>query len=248
MRFREQFAKITDNVIPDLRDNFPRLSKIRSWEITNKEADSTSIDQIREKFLSRSRYQELKAAAESALESGQLYEHTWIVGSREKGTNHPHTFLGEKSEYGANLFFIDPEHNVGKQNVFRPKISNLVSIDLGDNYHNSRFAVIRFNIEGLTPDQLKLQQQFVAAKELLDKDGPTMLKGSQENILFQAIVENGKVVLRARYTNEKKAQNFLHGGEGSRALRGKIKANAIIVDRLISFLQAGKFEPTKRFK
>jgi hypothetical protein len=161
---------------------------------------------------------------------------------------HPHTFLAEKSEAGINLFFIDPEHNVGTQNFLRPKISNLIGINLRDSYENSQFSVIRFNVNGLTPDQLKLQQQFTAARELLTAGQPAMLNDLPQNILFQAGAEKGKAYLHARYTNENKAQKFLKGGDGSRALRGKIKANTVIINRLIGFLAEGNFKPTKRFK
>ncbi len=248
MIFREKLEKLTDNIIPDLRDNFPNLSKIKSWEVNDTEPASPSVDKMREKFLSRGQHQELVSLSKSVFESGKLYEYTWLVGQKSQKTLHPHTFLGEKSEKGANLFFLDPEHNVGNHNFFRPKISNLISMHLGENYEDSQINIIRFNIQGLAPEQLKLQRQFLAAKELLNQEKPTMIKDLPENILFQAVVKDHQALLSARYTNEQKAQDFLRGGHGSRALRGKIKANTIIINRLINFLRAGKFEETKRFK
>lgn len=74
-----------------------------------------------------------------------------------------------------------------------------------------------------------------------------MLENLQENVLFHAAIRAHSVLLRARYTNEGKANEFLQGGDGSRALRGKIKSNQAILTRFIDYLQTGRFEISKRF-
>ncbi len=244
--FREKIEKFANNVIPDLRDNFPRLSRLKSWEASDSESDPTAASRVKQKFLSREQHDQFLSALEFAQE-GELYEHTWLVGSKEAKTLHPHTFLAEKGTEGFNLFFIDPEHNVGNQNFFRPKISNLISMRVAEDYSESEINIIRFNVDGIPPEQLKLQQQFMAARELLEKGEASLLAGHSENILFQAMLKPESAMIHARYTNERKAADFLAGGHGSRALRGKVKANEAILNRFVNYLQAGKFEKSKRF-
>lgn len=247
MRFRERMEKITDNIIPDLRDNFPALSNLKQWELSDSEADPSAVSRVKERFISREQHQQFLSAL-ADIKPGQFYEYTWLVGRKPDGTSHPHVFLAENTGDKFNLFFIDPEHNVGKQNMFRPKISNLIAMRIAADYESSEINIMRFNTEGLTPDQLKLRQQFAAAKELLDeKHQPAMLENLQNNILFQASIGAHSAILRAKYGNSGKTSEFFGGGAGPRALRGKVRANYAIISRFISYLEEGKLEASKRF-
>lgn len=247
MNFREGLEKFTNNIIPDLRDNFPRLSSLKNWEIADSETDPDAAARVKDRFLSEPQYQRLRSTTDQLPAEG-LYEHTWLVGDKTKGTYHPHVFLVDRSGAGSDLFFIDPEHNVGRQNLFRPKISNLMAIKLADSYENSEISIIRFSAEGLTPDQLKLQQQFQVVRQLGDQDSLQILEAVPDNVLFHGAIQAHSAKLSARYTNDRKAADFLNGGTGSRALRGKIKANEAIVNRFITYLEEGKFALSKRFQ
>jgi len=137
MNFREGITKFTENILPDVRDNFPQLSQLRSWETSSSEQDPQAIERVKAKFISEDQHRQLLSALQLLPPENQLLECLWFVGKQEKGSKHPHVFLVERTGEDFNLFFIDPEHNVSSKNFLRPKISNLIAMRLKPDMESS---------------------------------------------------------------------------------------------------------------
>ena len=103
------------------------------------------------------------------------------AGSPEDGTRHPHDFIFIKEGDTAKLFFVDPEHSVGKninRNVgklprigdLRPRVNVLYATELvGETI--KKVSLLRYRAEAIPDDSKKLhkpKEQFSMAYRLLD--------------------------------------------------------------------------------
>lgn len=243
MASEKKFEKIISNIVPDILDNFAYNEELPIFENKNTE----NVDKVMYRLLTEDQRKRLLDFMDG-LEDGR-YEYLSLVGEKDNGTLHPHLFVVEKRDGVVKLNFVDPEHNVGNQNLLRPKISNLMAINVPEGKDSvPELVILRFATEGLFPDDLKLKNQSIAASQLIDREGiPEMLVDFPKNILFRLVVKKIGLTLQARYTNTKKATDFLAGGDGSRALRGKVRAEQYLVERFIKFLEEGHFKLSERF-
>jgi hypothetical protein len=232
----KKVEKFVKNVVPDLLDNFPNKLELPTYEYSGEEAGFLMERLIPE--VQRNKAMELT----SEMADGTYFYRT-LVGSREEGTTHPHDFYIEKKAENTRFYFIDPEHNVGANNVFRPKIGNLMAIELSRN-GESHCAILRFRTDGIPMNVLKLKPQYEASRTLIEDEGtPAFLKGREENILYRIVAQPNKVTTQTRFTNKQEAMSFASGMPGSLALEGKAAAHAALFNRFLSLLSGGSFEP-----
>ncbi|TSC80924.1 MAG: hypothetical protein G01um101429_49 [Parcubacteria group bacterium Gr01-1014_29] len=179
------------------------------------------------------------------FETDESYQTIILVGEKEKGTRHPHLFVAERDTDGIQLFFVDPEHAVGKQNILRPRIGNLMALRIYNDRSDPELAILRYRtkkIEEKDITVLKLQPQLEAARKLIHNEGvPKFLQGKEEEILFRIVIKQEKGLAQARYTNKKSLQSFLQGGKGSSLLEGKADSQQAIVNRFIQYMEEGRF-------
>lgn len=234
-----QVERFIKSGIPDFLDNVQR-----QFEPEVVEQDSYANEKMLERLLPQEAREQLLALSEN-FERGQDYRAVILVGKKENGTLHPHLFVIQRTEKGIELFFVDPEHNVGKHNLLRPKIENLITMKVpqGSEAH-SELAILRFrtnNIKDVT--LLKLQPQLEAARTLIDNDGvPQILQEYKNDITLRIVIKEGKTITQSRYTSKKELESFLAGKQGSFALEGKVQSQQAILKRFVEYLQEDKFK------
>jgi len=230
---------IRKNVIPDISDN------LSSREPLFIEGVGEQGKKLLERMIPKEKREQLLVMIRD-FEEHSSYQTTTLVGEKKKRTQHPHLFVIERGDNHIQLFFVDPEHNVGKQNTLRPRIGNLMSLKIYEGNSEPELAILRFRtpeIEDKDITLLKIQPQLEAARALIENEGvPQFLEDFREEILFRIVVRHDKSVLQARYTKEQGLKSFLEGGKGSSALEGKVDSQNAIIDRFVRFLEEKKFK------
>ncbi len=244
----ERFVK---NVIPDLRDNFE--SKEPPTLVVEKIKDPVEAVPLVERLLPK-QIREGLVEEVSRLAPGQ-YRARVSVGSQEEGTRHPHDFIVDKVGDRTKLYFIDPEHQMGKSKKksslplprkgdLRPKISTLIGIKLSQSGGIPELSIIRFRAAAITdPHLLKMGPQFELAKQLLETgDLPELLRGKENEITFRVNVRPDTLLAQSRYASPSDVSGFLRGEKTATALEGKIYSSTIIMGHFLKHLKEGQFQ------
>ncbi|MCA9332995.1 hypothetical protein KDA00_03930 [Candidatus Saccharibacteria bacterium] len=176
-------------------------------------------------------------------ENGHMYRRITHVGDKDKGTYHPHYYFMDRTHPGmTRMYFVDPEHKVANNNIWRPPIVNLVGIEVPDREStSSRVTIMRCRVpkydfkhkpEGLGPDEL-----FTVIEQALERNGglPDEFTGDMESkVLFMIASDHNSSRVQARYSTKKQIEGFARGERGSSALEGKVWVHAYVVNRLIN--------------
>lgn len=165
-----------------------------------------------------------------------------IEDKRNDPAWHPHYYFIDRSHEGVTrMYFVDPEHKVAKDNLFRPSIANLVGIEVPDDEtQSSRVAILRYQIPRYDyqnkPVGLGHHDLRSVIEQTLDNGGnlPEELTGEAERkVLFMIASDHEKSRVQARYSTKRQVESFARGDKGSSALEGKVMMQGHVVNKLI---------------
>jgi|GEM_PF-6775774 hypothetical protein len=127
------------------------------------------------------------------------------AGSREDGNLHVHDFVIEKSGPVARLFFVDPEHAMGKsknrntlgiprRGDLRPQVNVLYSVEMTKGDPVPRIALLRYRGAVIPEDRKELNkpaaQLQMAESMLTTGELPDVLQGHENQITFRLDLRN----------------------------------------------------------
>ncbi|MBI4067237.1 hypothetical protein HY407_02545 [Candidatus Gottesmanbacteria bacterium] len=204
-RFRDSRV-IFGDVIPVILDNgpFPLVTKEQSGYNASFLESIIPLD-LRKRLLGEIR----------DWETGDARGKVFIVGESTSGSNHPHLSEVMKLDGGIRLLFVDPEDNVGRRNLVKPRVNVLAAAVIHDDIeYTTQFAYLRYRSEHLPKDRT-LQAQYRIAEQLIDNGGiPPILVGQENNILFQlALLPQGSTI-STRYALPFQLSRFLNRERG----------------------------------
>lgn len=187
--------RIQRDIIPALRECSPAqdapaiVEKEISGEYEERFVDSLIDPEVRERL----------AELVAPLEHG-TYLSRDIVGAPEKGTRHAHDFIAEKGDHGTQLFYIDPEHSMGKnknnnplgiprRGDLRPKVNIMYAVQLREDGTIDTISMLRYRASAIPPEQKRLhknREQFEMARKMFKSgDLPGVLQGKEHEITFR---------------------------------------------------------------
>jgi len=251
MMLESSFGKIRQirqSGIADVKDNIETAAPPRELELTfdGENGAGPVLDRLCPEKLGEA----LRALTEE-LPQGITYRARTSAGRSESGTKHVHDFVIEKSESTTSLYFLDPEHYVGKQNLLRPSIANLMSMELSQQTGTlPKVAILRFRTQLLAASDrtaLKMDEQLNIARGLVSNDAlPEFLKNTPQEIVFRTVINEDKGIVQSRYVdNEWGLELFLKGASSAPSLEGRVVSQQAILQRFVRLLEEKKFEPIK---
>lgn len=235
------------NVIPDILDNVDREKPPRIAEKTFETPSDAAP--LLDRLCPPESAQMLRSLTAN-FQQYVSYRARVAAGKKEDGTSHVHDFVIERSDAETSFYFVDPEHYVGKRNLLRASVSNLMSMRLRNDGGDTlpSVAILRFRTDSLASidrTQLKMEQQLGHGRQLLADDAlPKFLANHPEEILFRTIATPERGLVQSRYVDNRHGlELFLDGMPSAPALEGKVTAHQAILDRFIRLLQEGQFVP-----
>lgn len=252
---KSKTKKVLENIIPDIRDNFEanNIPKHAEKELLSLEERAA----LEKKLFTFKGIDILDKASEKMLklEAGKYICRT-VVGAVNQGTRHPHDFIIESNEKNVTYYFIDPEHNMGKQKRksilprpgdIRPHVSTLVSLCIPKNGDEAEVSMLRFRT-GFIEDKslLKMSTQSDIARQIANTGSlPEMLQENKKEITFYLKLDKNKAEIVSRYVSEEDLLKALDGEKSSRPIEGKITSFQHIINRGLTLLEGGAFEKVK---
>jgi len=189
---------------------------------------------------------------------GEMYEHLEIVGRPEDGRVHPHEFLIRRvSDDALEIFFVDPEHTIGRDNLLVPAVNNLMTARIYADGRDPEVAVLRHKTERLVAEHPlhggleKINYQTQAAQKLLDRDGiPEYLESFQDQILFRLVVKREQKndrrpklgIVQSIFSTPQDLQRFFDNNlKPNDAIDHKMQVERIIFERFARYMREGRF-------
>lgn len=246
--------RVEQNILPDLRDNFGQeyppgmvVRELSSPEASLPMADRLMAPETREAILSET---EVMADGE--------YKATMMVGKKEEATLHPHDFFIRKEDGVVRVYFVDPEHAMGKhkrqdnsplirKGDIRPASVALLAAELAKDTV-PRLSMLWYRSQAIDelPD-LKMRAQYGVARQLLENDTelPDLLRGKGNEITFRFITRPNLMIAQGRYTDQAELKSFMQGQHDVNGpLEGKVSAANIIMRHALRLLREDAFKPT----
>lgn len=179
------------------------------------------------------------------------------AGHAEEGTAHSHYFVIDRTDTGATLMFVDPEHYLNRSprrgkilrtGDIRPQVCNLMAVRFHEGQVTPDIAITRFRTAKLVdPVQVTFDTQLGEARNLFENQGiPKVIIDHQEEIILRLVVEpsaNKPMILQSRYTDRPEdLQKFLTTGRGFSFLRGKARSSWGIMGEFSAHLARNEFK------
>jgi hypothetical protein len=239
-RFFGELGERAASIANDLRDHLPSAKIPKSVELA-----ADAADRVRERLLPSETARRLFEAS-SELEPGAWHERTTIVGKTEAGTQHPHRFVAMRLPDSLQLFFLNPEHEVGRQSVIRPKVVNAMAAHVFSN-RPGEVAIVRYRADD--PMRMadrravdRLESQWKSTKDLIERRGlPPELAGRERDVVYRVAVTGGGGILQSRYVTERDLRDYAERGERAGFLDSKERSQRAILDRFLSMMKEGAF-------
>lgn len=239
------------SVVPDLRDNL-RSEKTPSVAVEKMQTPADALPLV-ERLLStevRGRF-----LTETAQFTPGEYRARIAVGSAEEGTRHPHDYILHKEDGGLVLYFVDPEHQMGKsknhspiplprKGNLRPKICTLIGVRVAETEVVPNISMLRYRAVAIAdPQILKMGAQLEIAKQILATGGvPDILKEKENEITFRLNIRPDEILAQSRYANQEELDRFLRGEQSASAVEGKVHSFGVIMRHFLKHLSEGRFK------
>lgn len=189
------FDRLRRDYIPALKEKF-ETKKIPP--VTEQTLSVSEAEDFMESLIS-SENQQLAASLIFELADG-AYRAREIAGHPEDGTRHVHDFIIEKTSENIQLFYIDPEHSIGKNkssNILgiprlgdlRPRVNVLHALRMLPGNLVPEIELLRYRAAAIPRESIELnkpQAQFEMAKLMLQTgELPAVLRGQEKQITFR---------------------------------------------------------------
>lgn len=243
--------RIRQSIIPDLRDNIPADKAPR--KVRQELGPFGNAYALTERLLPQHMREELLEKSEN-LPEGYTYA-ILRAGSKEKGTLHMHSYAIRKEGAERSFFFLDPEHVMGNSRKkgqlpkianIRPKVNNLLAFKLGAADTTPTVSFIRFRTEAVsgTPEAFTLEGQLEIAEAMLASGAvPKILEGHENEIVFRVDVRPEAAEVESRYASEEDLKGFIAGGVPSEMLKGRVRTQRTLGEKILKHLNNDKFRP-----
>ena len=251
-RFSMFSKKAVQNYLPDMLENIPTnnapssaVESIESPEEAERLIESFLPSELRSAILEQVR----------SLPTGENRARI-AVGKKEDGTRHPHDYVIDKGSEGVSLYFVDPEHQMGKsksskgslpirKSDLRPKVGNLIALHFNDSEHVPAVSILRFRTASIEDYHvLKMTQQLKEAKTLLEREPgelPDFLAQSPNEITFHLEIRPDAMFVQSRFATPEQLELFLHGEAVTEGLKGKFSSYRQIMEHFLKHLEANRF-------
>ncbi len=226
------------NVIADLLENGEGDTRI----VENKFPANPEI--LLSEFLPRE-YRQRILELSADMEEGVYHRAKWVVGDREKGTQHGHYFYLLKDRGKVKIFFVDPERIVGSRHRFRPSVTNLVAAEIPESDSiQPRFAILRYRHRepALSTGQSHSELCNAAFSLIANHGSADFLEDeSRYELTFRIVGGDRYQIVESRHGDEAHLRSFLNSGMGCTHLAGKAFAQRAILRTFIRKLDASDF-------
>jgi hypothetical protein len=201
---RSAVGRIRRDIVPAFKEKF-------STETVPCTVEQTVRAENAEKFSDSLIPSSIRLVLEKALKSmpDGTYRSREIAGSPEDGNRHVHDFIIRKDGVVVELFFIDPEHAMGKSNNtmrlpsttitipnpiprvgdLRPKVNVLYAVKITAGRTVPDIALLRHRAAAIPESQQALNkpdaQLHIAEEMLISGLSPSFLAGKESEITFR---------------------------------------------------------------
>ncbi|HEV7701847.1 MAG TPA: hypothetical protein VGO63_00145 [Candidatus Paceibacterota bacterium] len=223
---------------------------------------------LAESLITSSQLLRLHNGIEPLQEGSYLFHES--AGTVKDATRHVHEFIIQKKSSDTQLYYIDPEHTMGKSKNrsplgiprigdLRPQVHVLYSAQLSPHGKIERISILRYRAAVIPEDQHHLntpKEQFEMAKTILEKGTlPEILKGKENEITFwldfRSTGDKYKIHAQARAAGdvqaiEKMLENLMKGQTMSSddPLEGQLRRyRGIMRTYFPKYLEEKRFNP-----
>lgn len=248
-------GRILTNYIPDLRDNIPHKEAPPLVEraVSSPEQITPLLERL---FTHEGENILAKLSSEMERFPEGTYRARIIVGTVEKASRHPHDFVLDVGSDAKSLYFVDPEHQTGRQKGkgilprdgdLRPKMTTLLGVRFSSDNAVPDISILRFRAAAiLDPHLLKMAPQLEMARRLLQTGAvPEEIRGRENEITFRLNIREDNMLAQSRYADKQDLSRLLSGEKSVPALEGKARSYGIIMNHFLEHFRAGKFVPLK---
>lgn len=254
----ETARKLHENVMWDIADGVPSAQAPLKVEvpILSNVSHLPVVDHLFDPLRSSEDFQKRLRDKVETLSPGSYVTREY-VGNTKEGTAHPHYFVIDRSNNGASLLFVDPEHYLNRsprkgklvrEGDIRPQVCNLMAVRFHDGQANPDVAMTRFRTSTLRdPAQVAFETQLQEARNLFANNGiPTEIAGHEEEVILRLVIEPSAqkpMLLQSRYTDKPEdLERFLTKGRGFSFLRGKARSFWGLMGEFSAHLNRGEFK------
>lgn len=192
------------------------------------------------------------------------------AGIPEDGSRHVHDFVIVKSDSATQLFYVDPEHGMGKsinkrrfglprRGDLRPQVNVLYGIELTPDNTVSRVSILRYRAAAIPAEQVRLNkpsEQLVMAQLMLQTGAlPEILQGKENEVTFhfdfRPTADGHQTAIRARAARDTDSlEQRLEGLTNGQSLspydpvEGQLRRfRAIVRTYFPRYIQEKRFQP-----
>lgn len=212
----QSLGRLRRDYIPALRERFEARKDPLDVERTLSVPEAEKFAQS----LISSEVQKLIADFTADLAEGN-YRTREVAGEPGDGTRHVHDFVIEKSAADTQLFYVDPEHSMGKNknsNILgiprigdlRPRVNVLYAVRVLPGDLIPEIELLRYRAAAIPPESPELNKpgaQLEMAELLLESgELPSVVKKQEKQITFR---------LSLRKNNEREYKSLIQARETS---------------------------------
>lgn len=221
-RIRYDINRFKSDIIPAFKERFAtdRVPP-KTERLLTPEEGGIFLDSLISRELSAQIFE-----MASELDDGE-YVFQEEVGHPGEATRHVHSFFVEKDDSGVRLFFVDPEHLMGKSKNWknfskygkllpitrghlRPKANILYTVEMSPDGRINQISLMRYRSDAIKdPSRQRPRPQLELARQMVKIGGiPQELKGQENEITFwlevKEILGNYQITMQAREAGQPK--------------------------------------------
>jgi len=217
----------------DLMDNSAYHSEPREREVA---LEGDEGEKVRQRFEEEFFPPDFAEKLTEAFPEPGLYAHHDVPGHKSEGTKHGHRFIVEVTDSASEVYFLDPEHIVGKRNFWRPQIVNMLAARFPKSTEEpASFAFLRSRTEGVERSVLDsfIELESVAREMIGNRGESEELISAPENIVFRAALNKDSAEVQSRYVGEKGINSMFEGTRLPRFIEGKAFTQRAILGKFL---------------
>ena len=215
----------------DVMDNAPWYGTPRASQI---ESRAEYFDAVRDNTLQTFIPEHFSSdVVDQFAEYGEMHHHE-VPGRKEDSTKHGHRFIVNVDDASVRLLFLDPEHMVGRRNLLRPAVCNLLALTvLKESREIDSFAFQRVRTAAVPDEQLDFVSLQRFTSDMIENDNLSLTEQSAD-IVFRVSVDSEHVQVQSRYVGPKGIEAPLCGDMLPRFIQGKADTMQLIFKKFLS--------------
>jgi hypothetical protein len=224
----------------DVMDNFPWYGAPREDQLSNDDTEyAVAKEQVTRHFIPPHFCSEVQRDFHT---NGEFHYHE-VPGEKSQHTAHGHRFVANVNDQRVLLLFLDPEHMVGRRNLLRPAVCNVLAVAVSrDQNEAAALAFQRVRTNAISDERLSFPSLHSLTEGLLKNDNQP-LTTEPTDISFRLLLSPQHLHVQSRYVGPRGITALRIGGVLPRFIQGKADTTQMILRKFLSVQKQGMFMP-----